>query len=1472
MLGLDTKLERCARLAETRGRRLAIALVDTPEDADDVLQQALLVAARKANDIPLFSLWPWLARVIAFEAKNLRRAKARSRITAANGACGAARAVGDNSEGFVAHTTGASMSDPEHREPAAPPHEDPLAQAIAADLRGRLAAAMSDLAESERDALALVYGGGLSVREAARAAGVPRTTFQRSVDAGLESLRTKLGVSRRAAIGALGGWWGGLAGGWVPSPTEAGGVEPSSGGWVPSPTNAGGGPSRLPELVEGRGSSGCGHSCPPTSSIGAQSALSGATTAATSALVLGGLAMTMKQAMTLGVILVLAGAGLWWSVLDDKVSPLNAERRESRPIPNLTETAPRKIFEPPIDASAPVLTGPASSNGIEAFPIDLQPETLAAGGTTSFDGEFIEDYLLNKAPPINAIVVNDTPFEVKVSGRVLSTDGTPLPGAEVNGAPYLVQSEFRFNAEERHGYYLKEHWNWLITDGGQATTDEQGTFTLIIKGVGPGPGVTNTGPIARIIATLADWQMTQSPQLTWPDDKRDTIIETEIVMTKAGAIKGVAVDAITGAPVPMAIVGVAFKANSPTTYGSNPSAKNTNERTPVITRPSIVTADEDGTFELKGVGEGIWQMYGLPAGISPSKYRGIAGDVPGETNGAVTIEIRSGQVIDSIVVKVPRVATIKFRTNPDRIERLRMALLSLKRMKDSGSPNAYNWLGAHDSIAIAAQPDGVYVYRRLIRDHARVFLGAPEYAPVVVDIPAFTGDDVDLGTITLGRGASINLLVQDEGGMPLQGLWPWVGATDQHGGRSGSHVTFSNEKSPATGPDGRIVIPGLLAGHYHILVNAVGYASGSITVFVLENETKEATLTLAASIAIKGRIIPPPGAPAPIVQDRKPGGVFSNVQVHVLTANEVDSNQSMADRLKPGQPFPPNMYLPANSVSPVNVKADWTFEVPRVAPGRFYFMARVGSASMVVVAECKANDQYEVVIDLSAAGGVTGLIKGESGELLRSAKVMVFQPGQVLRYSEMTLPTPAATTTTNASGEYTFANLPIGPHEIRVEGFLHYHPNGEADRRVTVTVVKDTVSRLNIDFSAMRGVEMRARWTLGGTPAFAHLKINGLKGAKMEGVGNGYGVPIDDDGWFRVTGLGVGRYRLSGSGEIPGTRVTRSHHVEIEIPEGTTTHVYDAGLPPASMSGTISGHPATSQLAEAKLVFTPLDEAGKPQEYGWPTEVTVAGGAYRIDGLIGGTYRVKVSAPKHTEITRDIVLAENSIENFTFGEPGGSIILRNFRLVDGTGKQIPPPASAAHDLVETYLFDLAGKPVKSTRGGNLGYRGDTASLGGEVSLDAIPSGTYRVALSYATFMPWYQEVRVVNDESVKLDVTFVIAPKLIVRIPNDGMNNDQQKQVLLTIKWHGAKDLADPDALPATGYQFLDGYCTYTAFSREPDIGGLITTRTATIGRAGPVEITVTRPGFKDHVATLIMNAGDEVTHDIVWIPEDRLR
>lgn len=176
-------INRCIRLCETRGWRLAVGLMGNRADAEDVIQQALLVATRKADSIPRFNPWPWFANVITFEARNARR---RREVRTAV----ALESVGDG---------GALPPDPDAHEP--------IESLLASELRQRIWDAYRALSDNQREVLSLVHLSGLSMRAAAKVIGIPDSTFRLRHDEALERMRKELGLSTTGAaalaVGAL---------------------------------------------------------------------------------------------------------------------------------------------------------------------------------------------------------------------------------------------------------------------------------------------------------------------------------------------------------------------------------------------------------------------------------------------------------------------------------------------------------------------------------------------------------------------------------------------------------------------------------------------------------------------------------------------------------------------------------------------------------------------------------------------------------------------------------------------------------------------------------------------------------------------------------------------------------------------------------------------------------------------------------------------------------------------------------------------------------------------------------------------------------------------------------------------------------------------------------------------------------------------------------------------------------------------
>ncbi|MCK6440911.1 MAG: sigma-70 family RNA polymerase sigma factor, partial [Planctomycetes bacterium] len=189
----NQKLERCAYLCGERAWRLACMLTGNVTDAEDVLQQAFLVAASKVERLPKDDPWPWFAAVVTNVSRHHWR-KHRRR----------------------------TMEEPsvEIRDARA---NDPADEISGQEMNQRLKDAVASLPEQEREAVILTHVSGLSYSEAAKALDMPKATVALRVKDGLERLRGKLGAPEATVTTSLSA---------LPLAMPAGGLDQALSAWV----------------------------------------------------------------------------------------------------------------------------------------------------------------------------------------------------------------------------------------------------------------------------------------------------------------------------------------------------------------------------------------------------------------------------------------------------------------------------------------------------------------------------------------------------------------------------------------------------------------------------------------------------------------------------------------------------------------------------------------------------------------------------------------------------------------------------------------------------------------------------------------------------------------------------------------------------------------------------------------------------------------------------------------------------------------------------------------------------------------------------------------------------------------------------------------------------------------------------------------------------------------------------------------
>lgn len=170
--GDRSSFARLIEMHQTIALRVATTMMGTGGEADDVVQDAFVKAFTRLHQFrDGHSFRSWLLMIVANEARNRHRSTGRRAILALRVAA-------------------------RPDDPSVDPETDPALAHEAAELRTRLAVAVSALTERDREIVALRYFAELSEAETAAALGVPVGTVKSRLNRALGRLRAAMAEAR----------------------------------------------------------------------------------------------------------------------------------------------------------------------------------------------------------------------------------------------------------------------------------------------------------------------------------------------------------------------------------------------------------------------------------------------------------------------------------------------------------------------------------------------------------------------------------------------------------------------------------------------------------------------------------------------------------------------------------------------------------------------------------------------------------------------------------------------------------------------------------------------------------------------------------------------------------------------------------------------------------------------------------------------------------------------------------------------------------------------------------------------------------------------------------------------------------------------------------------------------------------------------------------------------------------------------
>jgi protocatechuate 3,4-dioxygenase beta subunit len=926
----------------------------------------------------------------------------------------------------------------------------------------------------------------------------------------------------------------------------------------------------------------------------------------------------------------------------------------------------------------------------------------------------------------------------RVRGIVLGADGAPAAGAAVSVRP---------GPNAFLGQLTDRNYRWNET-----VTARDGRFDL--PGVPPGANYTVSVSAPQIALEEVHGVEVRTAQVT------ELTIRGQI-----GAIVGGRVVDPQGQPVEGAAIAMVYLDISRVLFSAD------GRTAPLVT-------DAEGRFRVEHVASGRVAFVATAPDRAPSRIEELA--------------VVDGGVYEDLVLQLDDGATVAGRVVDDRKQPVAGATVELRPAERPTDPQFLATMLKVRRVEVKTDGDGRFVAKGMSGERLVVQAGKDGYTTAVRFGVRLDGTELVLeiqrgaivrGKVTAGeqplarfavqtrttparRPADANAPAGSAGAEPAVATEerderergrrgpPWA----RRGQREGSRQLPEGQKlldrafdgldgdwHEVQAADGSFELRGVPPGRVRVRVRADGCLDSAPQEIELAPGATSDVLAFAldAGIAVAGRVVDDGGRPvgdAQVTAYRQRDGAGGGRGPLNLQIDPEDF-----DFL--------GLSAATNRRSALS-DSKGAFAIAALEPGRYRFTARhpdlaKASAKEVIVEAGKPVP--EVVIELSAGGGIEGQVTGAAMRPLPDAVVVAF--------SLQTATTRSAST--DKAGSYRIDGLPPGQYFVfksrvdeRADNLL-YEVLGNL-RTKSVTVRQGRFTRLDVHDDSEDGVRVHGNVVENGAPAPRALVT--LLGSDREGV-LGMGVranAADANGRYELIGIRPGSYVMQVT-RFRGQPVQTTFAVD--VPDGTRDFAFDVALPSSSISGRVVDSRGNA-VAGIQVTLGSTDGAlagadgllGLIAQNGLAQARSGADGSFTLRSVAAGTYRVTAGSAlgrrrggggdgggrdggqRHGEGSVDGVAVDGvtAIEGLVVTVPlAGSI---TGVVLDGSGNPVAgaeivfaESGAARRRTASNPLLDLVAaqpRPVRSGADGRFAIAGlNPGTYALKVESDALQAGT-----------------------------------------------------------------------------------------------------------------------------------------------------
>lgn len=354
-------------------------------------------------------------------------------------------------------------------------------------------------------------------------------------------------------------------------------------------------------------------------------------------------------------------------------------------------------------------------------------------------------------------------------------------------------------------------------------------------------------------------------------------------------------------------------------------------------------------------------------------------------------------------------------------------------------------------------------------------------------------------------------------------------------------------------------------------------------------------------------------------------------------------------------------------------------------------------------------------------GSISGTVQvaGSPNSGLANAYVFVYSAG--LQW--------AASTSTDASGNFSFTGLAAGSYTVNVQppdgaNYVQQWWNGKGSALLAdYFPLADGQARTDVNFVLAVGSTLSGSVSGAGSPNVP-LQHGSVWAFRPDGQGQGF-ASTDSQGNFTISGLGAGQYTLQFSPPLDATaylpqwwqnQSEQQNAQTITVGAAQTLTGYNAVLQlGASISGSVIGADTSAALPGSSVQALSSDGPSGFATVG-------ADGSYKINQLVPGTYTVQFNPAQNTNYLTQYwnnQPTEAKAVPVTVAAGGALGGIDATLAVGGT-------VSGSVTTIEAPGVGLAGAAAYAVDSGNNYVLGSTTDADGNYSIVGLAPGAYRI--------------------------------------------------------------------------------------------------------------------------------------------------